>query len=45
MDCEMCKAEGGEMVLTRVSIVDWEGTIALDEFVKPRQRIIDYLTQ
>lgn len=45
MDCEMCKAESGEMVLTRVSIVDWEGTIALDELVKPRQRIIDYLTQ
>lgn len=45
MDCEMCKAEGGEMVLTRVSIVDWEGTIALDELVKPKQKIIDYLTQ
>lgn len=45
MDCEMCKAEGGEMVLTRVSIVDWEGTIVLDELVKPKEKIIDYLTQ
>lgn len=45
MDCEMCKAEGGELVLTRVSIVDWEGTIVLDELVKPKQKIIDYLTQ
>lgn len=45
MDCEMCKAEGGEMVLTRVSIVDWEGAVILDELVKPEQTIIDYLTQ
>ncbi len=45
MDCEMCKAEGGETVLTRISIIDWEGTIVLDELVKPKQKIIDYLTQ
>lgn len=44
MDCEMCKAEGGEMVLTRISVVDWEGKIVLDEFVKPNKKIIDYLT-
>ena len=45
MDCEMCKAEGGKSVLTRVSIVDWEGTVILDELVKPKEKIIDYLTQ
>lgn len=45
MDCEMCKAEGGKTVLTRVSIVDWEGTVVLDELVKPKEKIIDYLTQ
>ena len=44
MDCEMCKAEGGEMVLTRVSVVDWDGTVILDELVKPKEKIIDYLT-
>lgn len=45
MDCEMCKAEGGKVVLTRVSIVAWEGTVVLDELVKPKEKIIDYLTQ
>ena len=45
MDCEMCKAEGSKMVLTRLSIVDWEGTVVLDQLVKPKEKIIDYLTQ
>lgn len=45
MDCEMCKAEGGKVVLTRVSVVGWEGTVVLDELVKPKEKIIDYLTQ
>ena len=44
MDCEMCKVEGGEMALTRVSIVDWDGNVIMDELVKPEKPIIDYLT-
>lgn len=44
MDCEMCKVEGDEMALTRVSLVEWDGNIVLDELVKPDKLITDYLT-
>lgn len=44
MDCEMCKTEGGDMDLTRISIVAWDGSIVMDELVKPEKPIIDYLT-
>ena len=44
MDCEMCKVEGDEMALTRISIIDWDGSIVMDELVKPEKAIIDYLT-
>ena len=44
MDCEMCKVEGDEMALTRVSLVEWDGNILLDELVKPDKPITDYLT-
>lgn len=44
MDCEMCLVEGGVMALTRISLVKWDGSILLDEFVKPDKPIIDYLT-
>lgn len=44
IDCEMCRVEGGEMALTRVSIVEWDGEVLLDELVKPDKPIIDYLT-
>ena len=44
IDCEMCRVEGGEMALTRVSLVEWDGSILLDELVKPDKHIIDYLT-
>ena len=44
MDCEMCRVEGGEMALTRVSLVEWDGNVLLDELVKPDKPIIDYLT-
>lgn len=44
MDCEMCKA-GDESVLTRVSIVAWDGSTVLDELVKPDKPITDYVTQ
>ena len=44
MDCEMCRVEDGEMALTRVSLVEWDGNVLLDELVKPDKPIIDYLT-
>ena len=44
MDCEMCRVEGGEMALTRISLVEWDGTVLLDELIKPDKPIIDYLT-
>lgn len=44
MDCEMCRVEGGEMALTRISLIEWDGNVLLDEFVRPDKPIIDYLT-
>ena len=44
MDCEMCTVQGGEAALTRISLVDWGGTVVMDELVKPDKPIIDYLT-
>ena len=44
VDCEMCKIEDGELGLTRISLVDWDGQVILDELVKPDQTIVDYLT-
>lgn len=44
MDCEMCLVQGGEMALTRISLVEWDGSVLMDEFVKPDKPIVDYLT-
>jgi RNA exonuclease 1 len=44
MDCEMCKTGDNEFSLTRISLVSWDGTVVLDELVKPDKPIIDYLT-
>ncbi|RFU34306.1 hypothetical protein B7463_g1984, partial [Scytalidium lignicola] len=44
MDCEMCKTDSNEFSLTRISIVRWDGSVVLDELVKPEKPIIDYLT-
>ena len=44
VDCEMCKASDGELALTRISVVRWDGTVILDELVKPNLAIVDYLT-
>lgn len=45
MDCEMCMTGESEFSLTRISIVGWDGTVVLDELVKPAKPIINYLTQ
>ncbi|KAG4435198.1 hypothetical protein IFR05_009306 [Cadophora sp. M221] len=50
MDCEMCvtgKQDSGqdELSLTRISIVGWDGSVVLDELVKPDKPIINYVTQ
>ncbi|KAF2799999.1 hypothetical protein K505DRAFT_413237 [Melanomma pulvis-pyrius CBS 109.77] len=45
VDCEMCKSVDDEHVLTRVSLIDWDGSVVLDRLVKPEAGIKDYLTQ
>ncbi|QLL30229.1 hypothetical protein HG536_0A00460 [Torulaspora globosa] len=44
LDCEMCLAKDG-LVLTRVSMVDFNLTVIYDKLVKPDVPIIDYLTK
>ncbi|KAK0286195.1 hypothetical protein LTR35_004629 [Friedmanniomyces endolithicus] len=49
MDCEMCITSPPTVTpqifsLTRVSLIDWDGKVMLDELVKPENAITDYLT-
>jgi RNA exonuclease 1 len=45
VDCEMCKDVNDVSVLTRISLVDWDGTVVMDKLVKPDTSIKDYVTQ
>lgn len=45
LDCEMCLTGPAEFSLTRVSVVSWDGTLVMDELVKPDKPIVDYLTK
>lgn len=44
LDCEMVEGESVEHMLARVSIVDYEGRVLYDAFVKPRENVTDYRT-
>ncbi|KAI9719208.1 MAG: hypothetical protein M1828_006301 [Chrysothrix sp. TS-e1954] len=44
LDCEMCTTSDGGPSLTRVSVLSVSGKVLLDELVKPKLPIIDYLT-
>ncbi|KAK9448099.1 uncharacterized protein V1518DRAFT_419649 [Limtongia smithiae] len=44
LDCEMVMTTHGSE-LARMTVVDWESNIVLDELVQPQHAITDYLTQ
>ncbi|KAI7880380.1 hypothetical protein K492DRAFT_130234 [Lichtheimia hyalospora FSU 10163] len=44
LDCEMVKTTAGK-ALARVTLVDENGESLLDQFVKPEEPILDYLTE
>jgi hypothetical protein len=47
LDCEMVGVglDGTESSLARVSLVNFYGAVVLDEFVRQRERVVDYRTQ
>lgn len=45
IDCEMVTTTVDRFALARISILDWDGELVLDEFVKPPDPVKDYLTQ
>jgi RNA exonuclease 4 len=47
LDCEMVGVgiDGAESSLARVSLVNFYGVVQLDEFVRQRERVVDYRTQ
>lgn len=44
IDCEMCVTEAQKSELTRVTLIDEHGETLLDTFVKPFNKIVDYVT-
>ena len=47
LDCEMVGIgpDGKKSALARVSVVDWEGTVLLDTFVRVPERVTDFRTK
>ncbi|ORY62164.1 uncharacterized protein BCR38DRAFT_458753 [Pseudomassariella vexata] len=45
LDCEMCMTGENEFSLTRISLVNWDGTVVMDKLVKPDKPITNYVTQ
>jgi RNA exonuclease 4 len=47
LDCEMVGVgiDGKESSLARVSLVNYYGAVQLDEFVRQRERVVDYRTE
>ncbi|PPQ98998.1 hypothetical protein CVT24_003480 [Panaeolus cyanescens] len=47
MDCEMVGVgiDGAESSLARVSLINFYGAVILDEFVRQKERVVDYRTQ
>jgi DNA polymerase III epsilon subunit-like protein len=45
MDCEMCRTSAQKNEVTRVSVVNEQEEVVFDSLVKPKNPIIDYLTQ
>ena len=47
LDCEMVGVgiDGSESSLARVSIVNFYGAVLMDEFVRQRERVVDYRMQ
>ena len=44
LDCEMCMTGPNEFSLTRISYINWDGSVLFDSLVKPAKPITDYLT-
>ncbi|EIN06614.1 hypothetical protein PUNSTDRAFT_105720 [Punctularia strigosozonata HHB-11173 SS5] len=47
LDCEMVGVgiDGKESSLARVSLVNYHGVVLMDEFVRQRERVVDYRTE
>ncbi|KAJ3554617.1 hypothetical protein NM688_g3015 [Phlebia brevispora] len=47
MDCEMVGLgiDGKESSLARVSVVNYHGAVQMDEFVRQKERVVDYRTE
>ncbi|ERL93858.1 RNA exonuclease 5 isoform X1 [Dendroctonus ponderosae] len=45
IDCEMCRTDTGDLELTRISAVNEQHEVIYDTLVKPKNKIVDYLTR